>query len=100
MVCPVLLAGSAVAAGLDLNVDFESKPPTSTFTFSGTAGAVWDAEDWDTTAWGLADQVVKDWQSVMGPGYAAAVRMRIATDAIEVKWQYPDWFYQPGDRIG
>ena len=100
MVRPVLLAGGAVAAGLDLNVDFESKPPTSTSTFSGTAGAVWDAEDWNTATWGLADQVVKDWQSVTGQGYAAVVRMRIATNAIEVKWQSTDWLYQPGGRIG
>ena len=100
MVRPVLLAGGAVTAGLDLNVDFENRPPTSTSTFSGTAGAVWDAEDWDTAEWGLADQVVKDWQAVTGQGYAAAVRMRIATNAIEVKWQSTDWLYQPGGRVG
>ena len=96
MVRPNLASDGAPVAALDLNVDFEDRAPVSIPTLSGAGNAAWDVTGWDVGEWGDAAQVVKDWLGVTGVGYAAALRMRIATDVLTVSWQSTDWLFEPG----
>lgn len=99
MVRPNLATDGAAPVALDLNVDFEDKAPASSPTFSGAGGSAWDVTAWDVGEWGDNAQIAKDWLSVTGLGYAAALRIRIATDALTVFWQSTDWIFEPGGLV-
>lgn len=99
LVRPNLATDGAAPVALDLNVDFEDRAPASAPTFAGGGGSVWDVTAWDAGEWGDNAQVAKDWISVTGLGYAAALRIRIHTDALTVSWQSTDWIFEPGGLI-
>lgn len=96
---PVLASNGDLTLGLALNVDFEDRIPLSTPTFSGSGGSPWDTSDWDTSDWGITETVLKDWQGVEGTGYCASLRMRVATNALEVYWHATDWLMEPGGYL-
>jgi len=99
MVRPMLVSNGNVAPAVALNVDFQDRAPQSTPTFSGSGGFAWDASPWDTTPWTLSEQILSDWQSVNGVGYCASLRMRVATNALDVYWNATDWLMEPGGPL-
>lgn len=95
MVRPIILANSAVQLALDLSVDFLTVIPTSSPGFSTSDSAPWDEILWDTTPWGDAQNIIKDWITVDGEGFAATVRMRSATIGVSFSIQAIDWMVEP-----
>lgn len=96
MARPVLLSDGNVGAAMEANVDYEDRAPSNTPTFSGAGGALWDVATWDVDSWGGTLEIKKDWQSIYGLGYAAALRMQLASNVLQIYWQSTDWMYEPG----
>lgn len=99
MARPVILTDGDVSAAMEVNVDYEDRPPTGAPTFSGAAGALWDVATWDVDSWGGSLEIKKNWQSIYGIGYAAAIRMQLASNVLQIYWQSTDWMYEPGGLL-
>lgn len=96
MVRPTFLTPGSLNAAIALNVDFESRTPTSTPTFSGNSGSPWNTSPWNTSPWGSNPVIVKKWETVGGIGFCGALRMLVNTKDLSVSWQATDFVYQPG----
>lgn len=99
MVRPILQSDGSPSANIvsmGINVDFDDRDPTSTPTFTPLTGALWDTALWDGDSWGGNLNVIKNWQTVSGIGFAAATRMTMQSRNQEVRWQSTDFLYSPG----
>lgn len=95
MARPIFQAQGKVTAAIALNVDFNSQLPTSTPSFSGSTGSPWGSP-WNTSPWGSAVGLVKEWQTVTGLGYAGALRMQLAVQGFTPQWMSTDYVFEPG----
>ena len=96
MVRPIFLSEGGITPALKLNVDFESKTPTGTPSFTANSNALWDVSDWDTTDWASGDNILKQWQAAFGVGYAAGLRITTASKNISLRWQATDIVFERG----
>lgn len=96
MLRPVFLADGAIHAAVALNIDYNDTIPTSTPSFSGSAGSTWNTASWDTSPWGVSGQITKDWLSVGALGYSAGLRMRLSSSDFSIAWQSTDFVYEVG----
>lgn len=85
----------ATAVTFDMNIDYDSTPPTSSPTYTGASGSVWDSGTWDTATWSGAT-VIKDWQSVVGVGFCATLRIQVAMRNTNLKWVSTDFVMELG----
>lgn len=99
MARPVFVAQGNVTAAIALNVDFNTKIPTSTPSFSGAAGPPWNTSPWNTTSWGSVLGLIKRWQTVSGVGYAGALRMQLAVQGFTTQWMATDFLFEVGDVL-
>lgn len=99
MARPILSADGDVQVAMAANMDFEELAPTTTPTFQEAVGAVWDEAIWDDAAWGSVPAISKDWQSVVGVGYAVALRIQAVARGGSIAWQSTDWIWEPGGLI-
>lgn len=96
MARPIFLAEGDVSPAIVMNVDYGTRVPQYSPSFSGSAGSEWDLSPWDTTDWGSGDSIIKKWQSVTGVGYSGGIRVKTATQGISIRWQATDIVYEPG----
>jgi hypothetical protein len=100
MVRPLLASEGTLAPILGLNVDFSDELPTGTPTYSGSAGSPWDTSPWDTSSWGSDPTIRRDWQSVNGIGYCAALRLKAAAKNLNIHWHATDFIFEAGGILG
>jgi hypothetical protein len=100
MVRPLLASEGTLAPILGLNIDFSDELPTGTPTYSGSAGSPWDTSAWDTSSWGSDPTIRRDWQSITGLGYCAALRIKAAAKNLNIHWHATDWIFEPGGILG
>lgn len=93
---PVFTTDGAITAALAVNIDYETKNPTSVPTFTTPTGAAWDSSPWDTTSWSIGLSVSHDYVSVEGVGVVGAIRMRVDVLGFELFWNSTDWLFEPG----
>jgi hypothetical protein len=96
MVRPIFQSSGTPGVSLGLNVDFDTTAPTSTPSFSGQSGALWDQALWDQAQWGGSQQMIKNWQTVAGVGYAAAMHMKVSALDVPVSWVSTDYLMMDG----
>lgn len=96
MARPVLQSTGSPGVLLGLNVDFDTTAPNGTPTFSPQGGALWDHALWDQTLWGGASQIIKNWETVAGVGYAAALHMKVSALDMPVSWVSTDYLMMDG----
>jgi hypothetical protein len=97
MARPIIACPGILNTAITLNIDFDNSVPTSTPAFSGSSGgATWDVAPWDTSSWGSAVNIIKNWQTVNGVGYAAALRMQVSAMDLTAQWQSTDFVFEPG----
>jgi hypothetical protein len=96
MIRPVLSSDAYITPAIIVNVDYETKSPVVSPGFVQSEGTPWDTFDWNTRPWTVGAKIIKDWQSVEGIGYVAAIRMKIAVNGFEVFWNSTDWLFEPG----
>jgi hypothetical protein len=87
---------SALGVLLGLNVDYDTTAPIGTPTFSPVSVGTWDVGIWDVDTWGGNLTIRKDWQTVGGVGYSAALHMKTQSSTANVQWAATDYTYQVG----
>lgn len=95
MIRPIFTLAGTLNPVLVLNVDFDSRLPSSTPSYS-SSGSPWDTSPWDTSPWSSPTEVQSNWQTVSGIGKAATISMQIASMGQTVRWQATDYLYQMG----
>ena len=96
MIRPVMRTNGSPAALANINVDFDTSDTTEALTFLPTTYAAWDAGTWDASVWGGDLEIQKQWQGAAAVGYSAAVRLKVATNGIEVRWISTDFVMERG----
>lgn len=94
----ILFAGKFnYRAGANMDFDFATKPPPASFE-TGKYG-VWNTALWDTNdVWAGGSQSDKQWVSIVGIGYAAAIRMGIESGT-DIVWVSTDWLMEKGGVV-
>lgn len=93
---PIFQLSGSVQASLLLDVDFNTGIPNFSYaTLASGGGSPWDLSPWDVTPWGGDTQIIKDWQTVNGVGFAASLNVGIVS-SIDLGWQSTDYAYQLG----
>jgi hypothetical protein len=96
MARPIFSLNGTVQASLLLDVDYNSSVPNFSYSaVGGGGGSPWDTSPWDTSPWGGDTQIVKDWQSVNGIGFAASLNIGVVS-SVDIGWQSTDYVYQKG----
>jgi hypothetical protein len=95
MLRPVFLSNGAPAPRITLDVDFSSREPTGSPSFT-VFGALWDTAIWDVDVWGAdGDQVTQQWIGVHALGRCAAVRMKMASQGATMAVSAIDVLMEP-----
>lgn len=92
----VNIDNSDIGVLLGINVDFDTTAPTGATTFASSDSALWDIALWDAGLWGGTVSLQKNWQTVGGVGYCAAIHMKGSTRHANFSWQSTDYVYEPG----
>lgn len=79
-----------------LNVDFSLSRTSVAPSFTDNIGSAWDVSPWDTSAWTKGDNIVKNWQTVTGVGFAGGLRVVTQTKDVKCEWQSSDFVYERG----
>jgi hypothetical protein len=81
---------------LGLNVDYDVSPPIGTPTFAASTSGLWDSGLWDSAVWSGSLAIRKDWQTVGGLGYSAALHIKTQSTTANMQWASTDYIYQTG----
>lgn len=97
MTRPVLTVTGSPDIIVGLDMDYEDKGLTgNSVNIPVTVPVVWGTAVWGTDRWGGLEQIVKKWYATPGVGFAAAFRIRAATNGTSIKWTATDFTYQMG----
>jgi hypothetical protein len=96
MMRPILSSSGVPAIYANINVDFDTTPPSNLLSYSGATASLWDSGKWDSAIWGSDVSIYKTWQGVNGIGYSASPRFISAGNGIQVNWISTDFVYEPG----
>lgn len=96
MARPILKINGTIQVALSFNIDFNQVTPNFNYaTVSTSTSSPWDVSPWDTTAWSGDSQILKDWQTINGLGFAGSLSIGAIT-ANNLGWQSTDYTYQLG----
>lgn len=100
MVRPIITTDSpSVGVLLRLNVDFDIQEPVGSPTFSPSTAATWDVSTWDTGIWSGGFSLRKDWNTIGGIGYCAALYLKVQTNSAQLRWQSVDYVAEAGTGV-
>lgn len=99
LVRPNFITDGAIRPALNINVDFEDRPPTAQPTITPGTGAEWDQELWDEATWGQGNIATNDYISVAGIGNAVALYVTTASNANRISWSSVDWVFERGGPL-
>ncbi len=83
-------------AGANMNFDFATLPPPASFSLANFG--VWNESLWGDDVWAGGSQSDKQWISIIGIGYAAAIRMIVKTGS-DLTWVSTDWLMEKGGVV-
>lgn len=96
MARPILKINGTVQVALSFNIDFNQQSPNFGYaTISTSTSSPWDTSPWDTSPWGGDSQILKDWQTINGIGFAGSLSIGSIT-ANNLSWQSTDYTFQTG----
>lgn len=96
----VFQANALINPQITLNVDFNDvinpSPP-----FTGNSTSPWDTSAWDVTPWaGDATSIsIKNWQGIVGLGYAASGRISMLLSNVSAQWFATNYLMSPGGPL-
>lgn len=93
----IISANANPSFTLGLNLDYDDVDNTTATTFSG-AVSLWDTALWDVGVWG-GQAIYKDWQSLNGIGGAAAVRVKLLSNELDLRWSATEYVFENGGVI-
>lgn len=79
-----------------LNVDFANTRTSVSPSFTDNVGSAWDVSSWDVSPWTKGDNIIKNWQTVTGVGYAGGLRVVTQSKNLKCEWQSSDFVYEVG----
>ena len=79
-----------------LNTDFDVAPPYGVPTVIASTAGQWQTGQWDVAKWGGSPVIQKQWQSVNGVGYCAAIHIVAASNSAQVEWSATDFAWKVG----
>jgi len=97
MAQPVFQSNALIYPQITLNVDFNDvinpSPP-----FTGNSVSPWDTSAWDVTPWsGDATSIsIKNWQGIVGLGYAASGRISMQLSNVLAQWYATNYLMAEG----
>ena len=74
-----------LSLGVNLSVDYEIQAGVASSTTLDSDAPVWDAAVWDVAVWGTETSKAT-WVTVLGIGYAGALRVKFDTSGQDVSW--------------
>lgn len=96
---PAISSNGAVMPAIAMNVDFQNLAATGTPLQTTPSGVFWDTVLWDTSYWGADELVAADWLAVEGIGIWAAIRMRVALNAITFSWASTTFMFKRSNQM-
>lgn len=100
MFSPVLSVNGTISFLVDIDIDFADSEIYGVATYSVTSSGVFDISNWDEAYWAAGLQIIKDWSSPSAYlGYAAAGKIKIATNSIMVQWMATNYMYENGNAL-
>lgn len=97
MVRPVFSADNTFGVVAVLNTDFSDRQPLTTLTLPAASGeAVWDVAAWDESLWAQGQQTRLAWESAVGIGFYASLRLQTVSQASVLSLQAIDYVFQLG----
>jgi hypothetical protein len=97
---PMLAVSGNVAYGADIDVDFEDEEISGTASYTVTAGALWDASNWDEAYWAESTVTVKQWSSpATWEGRWLSTKLKIASNALTGQWNASVLVYEHGEGL-
>lgn len=97
---PVLAVNGNLSFFTDIDVNYQDHPMTGSATYTVTAGARWDVDNWDQSYWAAGLEVLREWTSPAEyMGTCASGKVKIATNSLEVQWLSSDMMIQKGGGL-
>ena len=97
---PVMAVNGSISFLVGIDVDFEDSELFGLATYSTTSAGTWDSSTWDRAYWAAGLQITKAWDSpATYPGYAAAGKLKTATNSLTVQWMSCDYLYENGGGL-
>lgn len=93
---PSIFTDGTPSIGVGMNVDFDIGDTSAALSFSPTTVGLWDAGIWDTSNWGSGPAITNNWQGITGIGYCGGLRLKSASQGVQIEWAATDVVYQRG----
>ncbi len=96
MARPILKITGSIQVATSFNIDFDQTTPNFNYaTISTSIGSPWDTSMWDVALWSSESQIIKDWQTINGIGFAGSLSLGAITST-DLAWESTDYGYQAG----
>jgi hypothetical protein len=89
-------ATGAPSINASINVDYDATLNYAPVAFSPITYAIWDLSLWDVGIWGGGLATYKPYVGLTGIGKAAAMRLVMATNQLEIHWQATNFVFEDG----
>jgi hypothetical protein len=99
MARPIIQANAVPSVQMGLAIDFDDAQPVATLSTPAPPTSTWDASLWDSGTWGGGLSVYRQWQSVVGVGYAAGPYLIGSSLGTELRWQSTDIVMELGGVV-
>lgn len=99
MARPTISTSGTPTIEMGINVDYDDGDTLGTLTFSPATAALWGISKWGIGLWGSGLQTLKNWIGLSGVGLCAAIRLKVASKGLEIRWQATDVLFEPGDGV-
>jgi hypothetical protein len=96
---PVFEANTIPAIAVEMNVNYERRPPESVPTSLAGNGGLWDTAVWDVDVWGGDADIYNGWIGITGVGKTGALRIRTASTALTAAWIATEFQYVPSGTM-
>jgi hypothetical protein len=98
---PMLAVNGNIDFLTDIDVDFKNGTIAGTASYSVTSGARWGISLWGAGYWAAGLEIVKNWTSpAEHPGFCAAGKLKITTNALTIQWMACSYVYEYGNVVG
>jgi len=100
MARPIMETDADLAINVALAVDYDDAEPLSQIV-AGSSGtdASWGEAVWNVTPWAGGLTTYRNWISVAGVGYSAALNVRAVVKNQTLVWRSTDFAYEPGGGV-
>lgn len=91
---PLVAIDNSTGFVFGINTDYDMTPPSGVPTFAATSAGLWDVAKWDVGVFGGSPAIQKNWQSVNGIGYCAALHIVAASNIGQIEWNATNYAFK------